>query len=270
MIYHATLDVGVGVGQVHDGGEIGSDGYTEVTIENARFIVGKAVYVQVIEEQSVVVEQASGSAPVVAAPARRGATRATYKQYLTLEDYYTVALTNENGIGNNVYVLPEEDKNDAYVIGHDLMKMGMNSKKPQLWVNRYNTKLGLNTTAPINEVAEFPISLYAPTAGDYTISSILPSTFSVQDEYTVYLTQNGEAIWNLNEAPYALSLPAGVNKTYGLRLSAHKSPTIGTGVDEAVVDAKGDIRKVLINDQVFIIRGNQVYSIDGQLTKKGL
>ena len=42
---------------------------------------------------------------------------------------------------------------------------------------------------------------------------------------------------------------------------------ITTGIDEAVVDAKGETRKVLINDQVFIIRGEKVYSVDGQLVK---
>ena len=41
----------------------------------------------------------------------------------------------------------------------------------------------------------------------------------------------------------------------------------GAGMDEAVVDAQGNIRKVLINDQVFIIRDNKVYSIDGQLVR---
>ena len=147
------------------------------------------------------------------------------------------------------------------------MKMGMSTKKAQIWINRYGANLGLNTTAPVEGVAEFPINLYAPAAGEYTIHSIQPSEVSDQNDYTVYLTQNGEAIWNLSDAPYALSLSAGVNKTYGLRLSARKSPQTTTGIDEAVVDAQGETRKVLINNQVFIIRGNNVYSVDGQLVK---
>ena len=40
-----------------------------------------------------------------------------------------------------------------------------------------------------------------------------------------------------------------------------------TGVDEAIVDAKGETRKVLIGNQVFIIRGDKVYTIDGQLVR---
>jgi hypothetical protein len=40
-----------------------------------------------------------------------------------------------------------------------------------------------------------------------------------------------------------------------------------TRVTGTVVDAQGEIRKVLINDQVFIIRGEKVYTTDGQLVK---
>ena len=59
-------------------------------------------------------------------------------------------------------------------------------------------------------------------------------------------------------------LNEGTDANYGLRINARKTPT---AIDEAVVDAQGDIRKVLINGQVFIIRGKNVYSIDGQLLK---
>ena len=77
---------------------------------------------------------------------------------------------------------------------------------------------------------------------------------------------DGEAIWNLSDSPYAIVLNKGMTKGYGLRLTK-KAPQIATGIDEAVVDAKGETRKVLINDQVFIIRGEKVYTIDGQLVK---
>ena len=84
------------------------------------------------------------------------------------------------------------------------------------------------------------------------------------EAYTLYLTYNGEAIWNLSESDYVLQLEKGTTANYGLRISARKTPT---GIDEAVVDAQGNIRKVLVNDKVFIIRGEKVYTIDGQLVK---
>lgn len=82
----------------------------------------------------------------------------------------------------------------------------------------------------------------------------------------MYLTLDGSAIWNLSEGAYTISLERGTTYHYGLRISA-KSPQVATGVDEAVVDAHGKITKVLINDQVYIIRENNVYNVDGQLVK---
>lgn len=256
MAYHANMTL-AGVGQVHDGGEIGSDGYDPVTISGLNYIVGKTVYVQVESDQTIT--PTSGISPAAAAPVRRVA-KATDKKYLTLEDYYTIALTNSNGEARKLYVLPEEDKEDKYVIGHDLVNMGMSTSKAQIWIKRYDANLCLNTTAPINEVAEFPVNVYAPNAGEYTIS--LAS--QPDNEYTVYLLRNGQVIWDLSNSAYTVELAAGTDKTYGLRLSAHKVPT---SVDQAVVDAQGETRKVIIEDKVYIIRGENVYSIDGQLVK---
>jgi hypothetical protein len=111
----------------------------------------------------------------------------------------------------------------------------------------------------VNENAEYPLSIYAPAAGEYTLSAM-----QKRGDADLYLTLNGEAIWNLSNADYTFNLNKGTATNYGLRVSVHKTPT---GIDEAVVDAQGDIRKVLINDKVFIIRGDKAYSIDGQLVK---
>lgn len=53
---------------------------------------------------------------------------------------------------------------------------------------------------------------------------------------------------------------------YGLRIIA-KTPSVATGVDETLIDAQGNTQKVLIDNKVYIIRGNNVYSADGQLVK---
>ena len=267
MAYHATLSAGPTVGYVHDGGEIGSDGYTPYNIDDKKYIVGKMVYVQASSDASIVVEPAgeAGEMTVVSAPKRR--QKATDKQYLSLSDYYAVSLTNADGVESKVYVLPEEDKADKYVIGHDLSQFSMSDKKAQIWVDRYDTKLALNTTALINETAEFPISLYAPQAGEYMIT-INNSQFTMHNaDYAVYLTYDGRVIWNLGYAPYVLSLEKGINEHYGLRLYAEQSPQTATGIDEAVIDAQGDTRKVLIDQKVFIIRGDEVYTLDGRLVK---
>ena len=262
--FHAEMESGPTVGYVHDGDEIGSDGYTLYNIEDKSFIVGKMVYVQATGEQQIEFNASSADAiSPYAAPKRAKAESVNAKQYLSLSDYYAVSLSNGEQ-ASKVYVLPEEDKVDQYVIGHDLSQFSMNAQKPQIWVDRYDTKLALNTTAPIADVAYFPVSLYAPVSGEYTITNNQSPITS--DNYTVYLTLDGNAIWNLSAAPYTITLDNGTTKGYGLRLS-RKAPQTPTGIDEAVIDAQGETRKVIIEDKVFIIRGEKVYSADGQLVK---
>ena len=253
-----TLNAGPTTGYVYNPA---TDNYSAFNIENKDYIVGKVVYIQANATQSVVINDATGNPFVAAAPARR--TEVADKEYLSLDDYYQVAIASTTTEGGHVYVLPEEGKENKYVIGHDLAQFGMSAAIPQVWVNRYDTKLALNTTALFNETAEFPMGVYAPNAGEYTISlNAQPS-----DEYNVYLTRDGQAIWNLSDGAFTTDLKAGIQSNYGLRLTVNKAPQVVTGIDEAIVDANGETKKVLINNQVFIIRGEQVYSIDGQLVK---
>ena len=266
MTYHATMDAGPITAQVHNGGLIGEDDYILYNIEDKKFVVGKAVYVQVDAAQSVVIENAGSKGVITPAAApKRNAQRVTDKRYLSLDDYYTVAIQGANETSAaKVYVLPEEDKADEYVIGHDLAKMGMSASRSQIWVKEYGVNLCMHTAAPFDGVTEIPVKLYAPVAGEYSITNVQsPIT---NEDYTVYLTRDGEAIWNLSNSPYSMTLSSGTNSNYGLRISA-KVPQVTTGIDEAIIDAQGETRKVLINDKVYIIRGDKAYSIDGQTAK---
>jgi uncharacterized repeat protein (TIGR02543 family) len=249
--YHAIMEAGPTVAQVHDGGKIGEDGYTEYNIYNLKYVVGKAVYVQVSTNQSVVISHATGQGVITPkAPARRNTRADINKEYLSLDDYYKVSIVQENSTNTcNVYVLDEEDKEDAYVIGHDLSKFGLNTALLQMWVNRYDNQLSLNTTAPVDGVAYYPLGINAPKAGEYTIS--LQSW--IDDEHALYLTYDGEAVWNLSDGAFSLYLEKGTTSRYGLRL-VEKAPQVATGMDEAVLDAQGETQKILINDHVYIIR----------------
>ena len=263
MPFHATMTNGPTVGYVHNGGEIGSDGYVPYDLAGGKFFVGKTVYVQAgVGGDNVTPILAGGEVePIVAAaPARR--TNATDKKYMSLSDYYQIAIASERVAGGHVYVLPEEEKENKYVIGHDLAQFGMSTAVPQVWVNRYDTKLALNTTALVGETAEFTMGVYAPAAGEYTISlNAQPS-----EDYTVYLTRDGQVIWNLSDGAFVTTLTSGIQSNYGVRL-VRKAPQVATGLDEAVVDAKNETRKVLIDNQVFIIREGHVYTVDGQIVK---
>jgi hypothetical protein len=130
-----------------------------------------------------------------------------------------------------------------------------------MWINRYGEKLCVNTQELHNATATYPLGISVPAEGDYTIN-----VEETDSEHTLYLTLDGRVIWNLRAAPYTAYMEARTSQRYGLRLSA-KSPQVVTGIDEALVDAQGNTQKVLIDNKVYIIRGNNVYSADGQLVK---
>ena len=251
-LYHARIDAGQEDYEVYNSND-GS--YTvKENLSSTDLIVGQPIFVQVTTPNSSVSAAAGGIAP---APAYRHAPQAQ-----TVDNRFVVEIARNGKMNDRLIVQTADEKDNTYVIGQDLAKMGVGSKTAQMWMNRYNTKLCKNTVEMNNENAEYPLSIYAPAAGEYTLSAMQKS-----GDADLYLTLNGEAIWNLSDAAYTLNLQKGNTAEYGLRISVRKAPEVVTGMDEAVVDAQGNIRKVLINDQVFIIRDNKVYTIDGQLVR---
>ncbi len=257
-MYHALMDAGVMECQVHNGDTIGSDSYITSTITNRKFVVGKAVFVQAPAPQSVVITPATTQSVITAQAPRRDRTAANS------EENFIVEIAPENGnLADRIFVLTDEDKEDKYVITKDLAKAGIGTTRAQMWINRYGAKLSKNTIAPVDNQANYPMSIYAPKAGEYTLYVVAQPNA----DQTLYLTYDGEAIWNLSNGAYSLDLNSGTDTHYGLRISIKNAPQTATGVDEAVVNAQGETRKVLIDNKVFIIRGDKVYSIDGRLVK---
>ena len=227
------------------------DTYEVFELDDEKLVVGEAAFVQAPSTKSIIVEN-GGS---YAAPRRS-------REEINNVEFDIRLAPNGSKYTDRLFVQMDDEKEDVYTIGKDLVKMGVSTQAVQMWINRYDNKLCVNTTASESGVADFPMSIYSPNTGEYRISAENQNS----EDVVLYLTYNDEAIWNLTEGDYVTYLSKGTDVNFGLRISA-KAPQTATGMDEAVVDANGDIRKVLINDKVFIIRGNQVYSIDGQLVK---
>ncbi len=231
--------------------------YTLVNLASYTAIVGKPLYIQAENAGSIV-----ANATIAAGAPRR--IREIEKETETgVENVYEVIFSAVgNTVKDNIFIRTAEEKAPVYTVGKDLVKAGVNAYLPQLWINRYDEQLAVNTTAAVNGVYDYPLTLNIPRAGEYRIA-----VADTQGEAeALYLTKDGVAIWNLSEGAYVGSFEKGEDASYGLRTGA-KAPQITTGIDEAVVDAQGETKKVLINDKVYIIRGEKVYSVDGQLVK---
>ncbi len=244
-LYSANLTVGTTKAQYYDGD---AKTYSVGSLDN--MIVGKPAFVQVANGASVVVNSASN------VPMRRSAQT-------SVKGEFELTLTNGVRRMDNLFVAIDEDKEaDRYTIGSDLLKMGVSTTSAQMWINRYDARLCVNTMAPVDGTADFPLSLYTPAAGDYTIAV----QSAPVEGMVIYLTRDGHAVWNLSEAPYTFSLNRGTDTTYGLRISA--APSVVTSLDEALVE-KGatTATKVLINDVIYILREGKVYTINGQVVE---
>lgn len=254
-LFHAFVNAGSALAQAQQY-IAGEDRYEWFTLSDQKLVVGEPIYVQAPAAKSIVVNN-SNDYPLSAPRRTKAEVRPT-----TFEVSITAAGAAK--YADHISISLNEDKEEnRYVIGQDLVKFGVSSKVAQMWIDRYDSKLCVNTIAPEGDATNFPLSIFAPKAGTYTIAIEREVT---AEDYVLYLTYNGEAIWNLSEGAYVAHLNKGKDNKYGLRVSA-RAPQVTTGVDEAVVDAKGETRKVLINNHVFIIRGDKVYSVDGQLVK---
>ncbi len=257
-LFHAFVNAGAedeqygaNYGQVYDSE---NEAYNSFDMSSSKLVVGQPIYVQAPAAKSIVVANGASYAPIRRAKAQAVPTK--YEVSLTTADDAKYA--------DHMSITLNEDKEaDAYVIGQDLVKFAVSAKVAQMWIDRYDAKLCINTVAPEGDATDFPLSIFAPKAGNYILAI---EREKATEDYALYLTYNGEAIWNLSEGEYTVNLEKGIDTNYGLRVSAH-APQITTGIDEAVVDAKGETRKVLIDNQVFIIRGEKVYSVDGQVVK---
>ena len=256
-MYHALLDAGVTECQVHDGGEIGKDGYYTYDMQDRKFFVGKAAFVQVPVDQSVMTTtQATNQSAIVAKAPRRAKAQEGADRY----DVQIAPMAEE--MSDRVFLLTDEDKADEYVIVSDLAKAGVSPVRPQMWVNRYGVKLCKNTVAMRENIADYPLGISVPADGDYDI--FLGERPNNDD--MLYLTYDGEAIWNLSYGACTIDLQRGTTDHYGLRVVA-KTPQVATGIEEATIQNGDAVRKVIVEDKVFIIRNGQIFGIDGRLAK---
>lgn len=254
-LFHAFVNAGATLGQVY---QPASETYTPIVMDETKFVVGQAVFVQAPANKSIVVSSGASYAP-----------RRYMKAETTETTKYEVRIAPINtDYTDRVFVQVNEEKTpDIYTVGLDLQKMGVSSKVAQMWINRYDTKLCLNTMAPIEGQVDYPLGIIVPEAGKYTIS--IKYTANDNSQADLYLTLDGEPIWNLSQNAYTLQLEQGTTARYGLR-TVSKAPQTTTDIEPIWSDPEGNAikaAKILINNHVYILRDGKLYTITGSLVR---
>ena len=177
-------------------------------------------------------------------------------------DEFRLALTAEGDrVADYMWVSASEEATNEYAIGHDLLKMGTptEAKVAQMWAMKGKNNLCDIELPLVQENAYTPLSLFAPKAGIFTLTiEKMPA------DTKLFLTYEGNIIWDLTADAYTLDLKKGVTNNYGLLLEVNNAPQISTGVEQNQNNSK-QATKVMINNQLYIITSNgAIYSVTGK------
>ena len=224
--------------------------YTYETHEaNAtNFTVGTPFFIQADENDSMIMADANASNPSYA-PARQQTTDVKAKVYLSNENYT-----------DRLYITATNDAAATYEIGKDLVKMTMTNTPnvPQLFARAYNTELSMIHTPLSNNEAVVALNLYAPTAGEYTLSA------EAQNGETIYLLKDNAIVWDLTASEYTIYLSQGNTEVYGVAIK--RAPQVETGVnDGATIQTLPS--KIILQGNLYILHNGQVYDAMGKCVK---
>lgn len=230
----------------------GLDAYCTVAASEATFVVGCPFFIQATEASTVVLDAPTSATGSYYAPRRSSASQ---------NGVARVNLTSvEGGYSDRIYVSGTDKEENAYIAGRDLAKAGESKVVPQLWVDAYNQKLSVHEAAWQGENAICPLGIYVPEEGEYTLTATQP-----EDGTQVYLTIDGMPVWNISETAYILSLGKGTMNNYGLMLlQASRMPT-GVENVESADDEKA--QKIILNNQLYILRDSRMYDATGKKVK---
>ena len=223
--------------------------YIKKDANSTNFVVGTPFFYQAAADGSISMVAASGTTNY--APHRVAANGI---------EKIKVAFGNED-FTDYLDISASEEATNEYVIGKDLAKMMMTStpRVAQIYGKAYGTNLCMIDAPLVNNQAEYKMTLYVPEDGEYAISA--PASENAE----VYLTKDGAVIWNLSMSEYTHDFAKGFTTGYGLLLQA-KAPMTPTGMD-AVQGGKAQTTKIIIDEHVYILRGEKMYDATGRLVK---
>ena len=214
------------------------------------FVVGTAFFVKSTGNVTI----ADGSHSQFLAPKRDAERKLGYEVRITPAEAAE--------FDNQIIVRASESANGEYNSNRDMLTLNEATSKSAalLWTENYGDKrLAIEEAPLVNSSASYVLGIYAPADGEYTIS-----TPQAKEDVSLYLTRNGRVIWDLTAAPYTLDLTKGNTTGYGLRIVA--APKATTDLEDVQGD-KVQCTKVLINNHVFILRGEKMYDVTGGLVK---
>ena len=228
--------------------------YRIIQTNSNSFVVGAAYFVQALDNSTLQLHDASS--------ATTGMLRAPQREHESAFCSVNLSLRTAGQTCDNMFVTCDDDASATYTIGKDVQKMGATTGAAvaRMWAKAKGTNLGAMDVAYSDNKAIVPLSIYAPKAGEYTLS--------VDNEPTedVYLTRDGIIVWDLGMSEYTLDMSAGTDDSYAL-LVVRRVSHVATGVEQTTGESNRGtdfVEKMIVNGQLFILRDGQLYDAQGK------
>jgi hypothetical protein len=161
-------------------------------------------------------------------------------------------ITDAAGNSDVTGILVDEDYTDSYEVARDLTKMGSTTQDgPQLWTyitDGTRQRLAFNAL-PAASAKRIPLSIYAPKAGDYTLSiNQMQSDLSGVTAVTLYYGET--AVANLLDGDFTITTNRRATDN-GYSITVERVAQITTPINNNLSDAAAPI-VVLNNGQVSV------------------
>lgn len=188
------------------------------------------------------------------------AHRAPAQEITPLMHFTLADETQSTGI-DHMFLTMHEDATADYTIGRDVARMTKDCKTAaQLWCTIPNgTELSAHGVAIPETETIVPLTLFAPTAGEY----LLDMSCRAMNGYEVELLHNGVWVATFEAQPVTLDLNAGNNSDYSLRISRHNIPE---GI-ENITPSSVNGEKRIIDGMLYIFHNGHMYDAHGKQVK---
>lgn len=228
--------------------------YRIIQTNSNSFVVGAAYFVQALDNSTLQLHDASS--------ATTGMLRAPQREHESAFCSVNLSLRTAGQTCDNMFVTCDDDASATYTIGKDVQKMGATTGAAvaRMWAKAKGTNLGAVDVAYSDNKAIVPLSIYAPKAGEYTLSADNEPTEDV------YLTRDGIIVWDLGMSEYTLDMNAGTDDSYAL-LVVRRVSHVATGVEQTTGESNRGtdfVEKMIVNGQLFILRDGQLYDAQGK------
>ena len=236
--------------------------YIQTDITSAKLVPGWSFFIQVGTTGNLTflkTEQAANSNMPIYAPKREKAAMPVVKTGIVLSDGEKSDKTT--------FLISDKYSSD-YEIGADLEKMFGNGFTLSTYSVTNGTNLAFNALSTYEAEQAIPVGVRIPAEGEYTFS--LNSRYAGANITRLDLIdyEAGE-VTNLLQANYTFTAPRGQNDSR-FAINVTKAPQISTDVESTEHGIQGtDIRKVIIDDKLFIIRDGLMYDATGKRVMKG-